>query len=152
MLMHHKNLYFTQIPGKTNDVIFLKSPRNLHKNIQLMLEFLKGPFFVLHFSYFTLMSFLMMLSVILLSIWYYFFLKMWSENWSVAAINWLLNLNLIYETLYWVRKWLVDFSAGKAQLVSFDQCKNTGAIDVKTDGSVLEEKSFFFICWGRFLF
>ena len=34
---------------------------NLHKNIQLMLEFLKGPFLVLHFSYYTLMAFLMML-------------------------------------------------------------------------------------------
>ena len=41
--------------------------RNLHKNIQLMLEFLKGPFLVLNFSYYTLMTFLMMLSVILLS-------------------------------------------------------------------------------------
>ena len=40
---------------------------SLHKNIQLMLEFLKGPFSVLHFSYYTLMTFLMMLSVILLS-------------------------------------------------------------------------------------
>ena len=40
---------------------------NLHKNIQLMLEFLNGPFLVLHFSYYTLMTFLMMLSVILLS-------------------------------------------------------------------------------------
>ena len=39
---------------------------SLHKNIQLMLEFLKGPFLVLHFSYYTLMTFLMMLSVILL--------------------------------------------------------------------------------------
>ena len=37
------------------------------KNIQLMLEFLKAPFLVLHFSYYTLMTFLMMLSVILLS-------------------------------------------------------------------------------------
>ena len=36
---------------------------SLHKNIQLMLEFLKGPFLVLHFSYYTLMTFLMMLSV-----------------------------------------------------------------------------------------
>ena len=26
---------------------------SLHKNIQLMLEFLKGPFLVLHFSYYT---------------------------------------------------------------------------------------------------
>ena len=40
---------------------------NLHKNIQLMLVFLKGLFLVLHFSYYTLMIFLMMLSVILLS-------------------------------------------------------------------------------------
>ena len=42
--------------------------RNLHKNIQLMLGFLKAPFLVLHFSYYTLMTFLMMLSVILLSV------------------------------------------------------------------------------------
>ena len=40
----------------------------------------------------------------------------------------------------WGRKWLVDFNAGKTQLVSFDQSNNTGAIDVKMDGSVLEEK------------
>ena len=40
---------------------------SLHKNIQLMLEFLKAPFLVLHFSYYTLMAFLMMLSMILLS-------------------------------------------------------------------------------------
>ena len=40
---------------------------NPHKNIQLMAEFLKGPFLVLYFSYHRLMTFLMMLSVILLS-------------------------------------------------------------------------------------
>ena len=40
---------------------------NLHKNIQLMLEFLKGPFLIQYFSYYTLMTFLMMLSIILLS-------------------------------------------------------------------------------------
>ena len=34
---------------------------------QLMMEFLKGPFLVLHFSYHILMNFLTMLSVILLS-------------------------------------------------------------------------------------
>ena len=38
------------------------------------------------------------------------------------------------------RKWLVDFNAGRTQLVSFDWSNNTGAIDVKMDGSVLEEK------------
>ena len=32
--------------------------RSLHKNTQLMLEFLKGPFLVLLFSYYTLMTLL----------------------------------------------------------------------------------------------
>ena len=40
---------------------------SLHKNIQLIMEFRKAPFLVRHFSYYTLMTFLMMLSVILLS-------------------------------------------------------------------------------------
>ena len=43
----------------------------------------------------------------------------------------------------WCRKWLVDFNAGKTQLVSFDQSNNFGVIDVKMDGSVLEENSTF---------
>ena len=37
------------------------------------------------------------------------------------------------DTLDWGRKWLVDFNAAKTQLVSFDQSKNTGAIDVKNE-------------------
>ena len=41
------------------------------------------------------------------------------------------------------RKWLVNFGAGKTQLVSFDRFNNTGAIDMKMEGSVLEEKSSF---------
>ena len=43
------------------------------------------------------------------------------------------------DTVDWGRNWLVDFNAGKTQLVSFDQSKNTGAIDVKMDWSVVEE-------------
>ena len=39
---------------------------NLQKNIQLMLEFLKAPFLVLYFLYYTLTTFLMMLSDTLL--------------------------------------------------------------------------------------
>ena len=45
----------------------------------------------------------------------------------------------LQDTVDWGRKWLVDFSAGKTQLVSFDPSNNSGAIDVKMDGSVLEE-------------
>ena len=47
------------------------------------------------------------------------------------------------DTLDWGRKWLVDFSAGKTQLVLFNRSKSTGAIEVKMDGSVLEEKTSF---------
>ena len=43
----------------------------------------------------------------------------------------------------WGKKWLVDFNAGKSQLVSFDWYDSNGSIDVKMDGSVLEEKSSF---------
>ena len=41
------------------------------------------------------------------------------------------------------KKWLIDFNAGKTQLVWFDQSNDNGSIDVKMDGSVLEEKSSF---------
>ena len=57
-------------------------------------------------------------------------------------LNWLLNLNL-RDTVDWGKKWLVDFNAGKTQLVLFDQSNNNGSIDVKMDGSVFEEKSSF---------
>ena len=49
----------------------------------------------------------------------------------------------LQHTVDWGRKWLVDFNAEKTQLVSFNRSNNAGAIDVKMDGSVLEEKSFF---------
>ena len=42
----------------------------------------------------------------------------------------------------WGKRWLVDFSAEKTQLVSFDLSNNIGFIDLKMNGSVLEEKIF----------
>ena len=45
--------------------------------------------------------------------------------------------------MYWGKKWLIDFNAGKTQVVSFDQSNKNGSIDVKMDGSVLEDKSYF---------
>ena len=47
------------------------------------------------------------------------------------------------DTMDWGRKWLFDFNAGKTQLVSFVRCNNVGAIDVRTNGSVLEKISSF---------
>ena len=46
-------------------------------------------------------------------------------------------------TVDWGRKWLVDFKARKSQPVLFDWSNNSGAIDVRMDRSVLEEKSSF---------
>ena len=43
----------------------------------------------------------------------------------------------------WGKKWLVDFNAGKTQLVWFDRSNINGSIDVKIDWSVLEKKSSF---------
>ena len=47
----------------------------------------------------------------------------------------------LQDTVDWGRKWLVDFNAGKTQLVSFDRSNNSGATDVKMNGSALEEKA-----------
>ena len=44
------------------------------------------------------------------------------------------------DTVEWRQKWLVDFNAGKTQLVSFDMSNKNGSIDVKMDGFVLEKK------------
>ena len=91
---------------------------------------------LLHFPYYILMTFLMILSVILRSM-LMILLSIPSVIQHLICsnnLNWLLNLNLIYEKL---------FSARKTQLVSIDQSNNNSSIDVKMDGSVLEENSSF---------
>ena len=84
------------------------------------------------------MTFLTMLSVILLSV-----LMILLSILSVIRhlicgnnLNWLLNLNLIHEAKWTgVRSSLLILLLGKVRL--------NGSIDVKMDGSVLEEKSSF---------
>ena len=49
----------------------------------------------------------------------------------------------LWATLNWGKQWLVDFNAEKTQLVLFDWSNNTGSVDVKMDGFVLEEKPSF---------
>ena len=65
-----------------------------------------------------------------------------SDLWQQLELASELEFDL-QDTVNWGWTWFVDFNAGKTQLVSFDQSNNTGAIDVKMDGSVLEEKSSF---------
>ena len=58
----------------------------------------------------------------------------------------------LQDTVDWGRKRLIDFNAGKTQLLSLDWSDNTGAIGVKTDGSVLEEKPSFKMLGVDFIF
>ena len=81
---------------------------NLDKNMQLMLEFLKAPFLVVHFSCYGFITFLIMLSVILLSV-----LMILLSILSVIRhlicgnkLNCLLNLNLINR--HCGLQWLVE--------------------------------------------
>ena len=49
----------------------------------------------------------------------------------------------LQDTVDWGKRWLVDFNAGKTHLVLFDKSNSTGAIGVKLDRSVFEEKLCF---------
>ena len=91
------------------------------------------------------MTFLMMLSVMLLSMLMILLSALTcdqaSDLWQQLELASELESDL--DLVDWGRKWLIDFNAGKTQLVSFDRPNNTGVIDVKVDGSVLEKKSSF---------
>ena len=65
-----------------------------------------------------------------------------SDLWQQLELAYELESDL-RDTVDRRRKWLVNFKAGKTQLVSFYRSNNTVAIDVKVDGPVLKEKSSF---------
>ena len=73
---------------------------SLLKNIQLMLEFLKAPFLVLHFSFYTLMTFLMLSDIAIYADDDTLYFSVIRHLICSNGLNWLLNLNLIDETLW----------------------------------------------------
>ena len=116
-----------------------------------MLEFLKAPFLVQH----TLMTFLtdVICNIVICAddTTPYSKCDQASDLWQ--QLEWASELEShLGDTACWGREWLVDFSAGKTQLVLFDRSNNTGAIDVKMDGSVLEERSVYGSAGVDFLF
>ena len=116
------------------------------KNIQLMQEFFKALLLVLHFSYYTLMNFLMMLSVILLSMLIILLSTTSVIKHLICGNNqdWLLNFNLIYETLWTgTGSNLLISLLEKLNWFRLTGLNNTDVIDVKMNGSVLQEKSSF---------
>ena len=78
-----------------------------------MLEFVKVPFLVLHFSYYTLITFLMKLYIVLLSmllILHYSTCDQTSDLWKQLDMAFELESDL-RDTVDLGRKWLVDFNA-----------------------------------------
>ena len=91
---------------------------SLSKSIQLLPEISKALFLVLHFSYYISMTFLMKLSVILLSILMILRTKSHqaSDLWQQLELASELESDL-RDTVNWDRMWLLNFIAGKIQLV-----------------------------------
>ena len=123
---------------------------SLHKNIQLMWEFLKAPFLVLHFCYYTLMNFLMMLSVILLSMLMILLSILGVIGLLICGnnLNWLRNLNLIYET-WWteVRVGLLISMLGKRSWFRLTGLITMVLLMWKWVGLFLR-KNHLLRCWG----
>ena len=95
---------------------------SLHKNIQLMLEFLKAPFFVLH----ILLYINGLPDDVTCDIAFYADDTTLYSKWDQASDLWQ-QLELaselesdLWDTVDWGKKWTVDFSDRKTQLVLFD--------------------------------
>ena len=110
----------------------------LHKSIQLMLEFQKVRILVLHLPYYKLMTFLIMLSVILLSM--LIILLQTSDLWKQLELAVELESDLGPEVGCW-------FQCCQNSICSVWQSNDTGAIDVKIDEPVLEENHLL-RCWS----
>ena len=108
------------------------------------LVLLKAPFLVLHFSHYTSVTFLLILSIIQLSM-----LMILISTLSVIRHQWQ-QLELASElesdlsgTVDWTRNWHIDFIAGKTQFVSFDWSNNSCAVDLVN----------WWVCsWGKIIF
>ena len=116
--------------------------------------FLKGLFLVLHFSYYTLMTFLITLSVILLSKLMILLSTLNSIRDLISGNNknWLLKLNLIYETLWSGsgRGWLISMLE-KLNWFRLTNLTTLVLLMTKLMGLILR-KNHLLRCWVDFLF
>ena len=110
----------------------------------VMLEFLKASFLVLHFSLYIndLPDVICNIAIYSDDTTLHSKCDQACHLWKQLEMASKLESDL-RDTVDWARKWLVNFNAGKTQLVSINRSNNTGAIDVKMDWSVLDENSFF---------
>ena len=120
---------------------------NLHKNIQLMLEFrvqaqgsILAPTLVLMTINDLPDDVICDIAICADDTTFYSKCNQTSDLWQQLELASELESDL-RNTVDWGKKWLVDFNAGKTQLVSFHRFNNTGSTDVKMDRCVLEGKS-----------
>ena len=57
----------------------------------------------------------------------------------------------LQDTVNWGQKWLVDFNAGKTQLVSFDRSNNNASIEVKSSFKMLGLTFYCKLDWGHYI-
>ena len=82
-----------------------------------MLEFLKAPFLVLHYFYYTLMNLLICdISIYVDDTALYSKCDQASDLWQELELAFELEPDL-RDPVEWGKKWLVDFNTGKTQLV-----------------------------------
>ena len=104
----------------------------------------------LHFSYYTVMTFLTMLSVILLSMLMILLSVLNVIRHLICGknLNWLLNLNLIYETLWtWVRNGLLISMLGKLSWFCLT-CQITMVLLMLKWMGLFLRKNHILRCWG----
>ena len=104
----------------------------------------------LHFSYYTVMTFLTMLSVILLSMLMILLSVLNVIRHLICGknLNWLLNLNLIYETLWtWVRNGLLISMLGKLSWFRLT-CQITMVLLMLKWVGLFLRKNHILRCWG----
>ena len=126
---------------------FHNNKNAIHESIQLMLALLKSTFLGLRFFYYTLLVFLLTLSVIPP---YMVMILLSTVRWDLwEHLEWASELaSDLRETKDCDMKWLVDFHAGKFQLVLFYHLKCCSAIDVEIDGSVWVKS--YLLSWNCF--
>ena len=114
-----------------------KSLQEYPVNVNFLRFLFFGPTLILRYINDLMILFLILLSMLMIPLFTLSLIRHFicSNNW-----NWLLNLNKTYDTLRTSK--LFYFNAGKSHLASFDWSYNAVAIDVKMDGSTLEEESF----------
>ena len=118
---------------------------SLHKNIQLMLGFLKGPLLVLQFSYYNDIPDYVICNIAICAddATLYSKCEQASDLWQQLELASKLESNP-QVNLDWGKKWLVDFNAGKITLTLI-----TLVLLISKWMGLFLRKNHLLRCWGR---